>query len=135
MSDEAAQFAAIKALVPGLPIYDYGRVPGLMNVAGQVNPGSAPDVYGLLSIERRPVPQEGTRVGRTQRLGYRASLRIAARSASVVRVQVKDASNALDGTTLTVGGVKSTPLHHDSSTAPDPDDGYYAALHQWTYAL
>lgn len=135
MSDEAAQFAAIKALIPGLEVYDYGRVPGLKNVSGQLNPGHAPTRYVLLSIERRFVPQEGTRAGRTQRIGYRAALRICAKTPSECRAAAKTVSTALDGAALTVAGAKSTPLHHDSSASPEADDGYYAALHQWTYAL
>ncbi|WP_394289505.1 hypothetical protein [Microbacterium sp.] len=135
MSDEAAQFAAIKALLPDLPIYDYGRVPGMKNAAGTTNPGATPDVYGLLSIERRYIPQEGTRIGRTQRLGYRVALRIVARSASECRVAAKRSSDTIDGTSLSLVGRKSTPLHHETSTPPEIDDGWYSALHQWTYAL
>lgn len=132
-ADENPQFAAIKALV-SLPLYDYGQVPGQMNPATKVmNPAVTPPLtaYGLLSIERRTVDRATDRVGRNETTGWRISIRVCAKSAHQVRQVAKTVTAALEG--VRIGG--STPIRHESSTSAEPDDGWYAALHEWTYAL
>ena len=129
-ADETAEHAAIKALVP-LALYDYGQVPGLLNPATKVNnPGQTPTSYGLLSIERRYVDRATDRVGRNATEGWRISIRVCAKSAHQTRFAAKGVNDALEGVRLP----GSTPIRHESSTSVEPDDGYYTALHEWTYA-
>ena len=132
---EVDQFDAIKSLV-SLPLYDYDRVPGLLNsTTGVQNPGDTPTAYGLLSIERRYVPPAIARVGRTATTGWRVAIRVCAKSPHEARTKVADVNTALNGATVTVAGLRSTPLWHDSSTSVEPAEKVFSALHQWTYAL
>lgn len=134
-AEENAHFAAIKALVV-LPLYDYDRVPGLLDsTTGKPNPGQTPTAYGLLSIERRYVDPSTAKAGRTSTTGWRVGIRVCAKSPNECREQVAAVAEALAGETVTVSGARSTPLWHDSSTAVEPETGYFSSLHQWTYAL
>lgn len=133
---ENTHFAAIKALVLSLPLYDYDRVPGLLDsTTGKPNPGQTPTAYGLLSVERRYVDPAVARAGRTSTTGWRVGVRVCAKSPNECREQVATLAEALTGETVTVTGVRSTPLWHDSSTAVESGSNYFSSLHQWTYAL
>jgi hypothetical protein len=125
--------ALLKASNLGDDVYDYGQVPG-----ADGNDGVMPTAFVLLHIDRRYVPP--TRAGGTDRTGYRASVRFVgttAHNARVIGGWVNDAFEVTPGRgkRITVGGVDSTPLTHESTTAVESDDGRYSGLVAYTYAL
>lgn len=135
-TDETLHFAAVKALITSPTVYEYGTVPGLLNpVTGANNTGTLPSRFALLTVERRYVPPLADRVGRTDRTGWRISVRVAGSTPLEVRTALKNVTAALDGVRVTVGDQVSTPIKHETSTAMDPADKRYTALTQWTYAL
>lgn len=137
MTDEQDVWDALKALLVatnlGADVYDYGKVPG-----ADGNAGSLPDVYALLSVERRYV--EPRQAGGTSVTGWRASVRYVGTSAHNARViggWVRDAFEVSPGRgkKVTVGGIESTPITHETTSSVEPDDGRYSGLSQWTLAL
>jgi hypothetical protein len=136
MSDQE-HWSALAALLHGTDlgsdVYDYGKVPG-----ADGNDGVLPDAFALLYIERRYVPP--TRAGGTDRTGYRASVRFVGTTTPNARVIGGWVSSAFEispgrGKRITVGGVDSTPLTHESTTAVEKDDGRFSGLVVYTYAL
>lgn len=128
---------ALQALVAtsplGADLYDYGKVPG-----ADGNLGDMPEAFALLSIARRFAPP--TRNGGTDRTGYRASFRYVGtnpRNARLVGEWIRAALETTPGRgkRITVGGVDSTPLTHESTTAVEKDDGLYSGQVVYTYAL
>jgi len=137
MTDEQAQWDALKALLTageiGDHVYDFGRVPGEKDV-----PGDTPDAFVLLSVERRYVAPN--RAGGTDRTGWRVSCRFVDTSAANARLVGGWVRAALESTPgrgrrITVNGVTSTPITHETTSAVEADDGRYSGLSQWTYAL
>ena len=131
----AAVVAALSTAGVALPVYDYGEVPGSQSPAGDLNPGTTPTAYGLLSLERRYTPTHVDRVGRTEVTGWRVSLRVSGMSPTEVRVQTGRVFDALSGLVLVITGHRSTPVRHEASTDPAPDGDRYSALEQFTYTL
>lgn len=110
-------------------IYDYGKVPG-----ADGNEGTLPNIYGLLSVERRggvPVRRAAT----TGRTGWRASLRVVGRTTDEARWALKQVSDGLNEQRLTIAGGTTTRIQSESEQAPGPDAGRQSALSTWTYAL
>jgi hypothetical protein len=111
------------------PLYDYGKVPG-----ADGNEGLLPDIYGLLTVERRgglPLRRAAT----TGRTGWRTTVRVVGRTTDEARWALKQVSDALNEQTLTIAGLLTTPIQTESEQAPGPDDGRQSALSSWTYAL
>lgn len=128
---------AAKALLAETPldsdVYDYGKVSGEPG-----NGSKLPNAFALLSVERRYVLPN--RQGGTAVTGWRVSVRFVGTTAANARRiggWVRDAFESTPGRgkRLTVLGVESTPVTHESTTAVEPDDGRYSGLSQWTFAL
>lgn len=129
--DASAHWGAIKALLTptvGANIFDYGKVPG-----ADGNSGTLPTTYVLLTVERRHV--DPTTAGRSAVTGWRVSCRFVGNSTPNARAVGNWVTAALNEQRLTVGGLTSTPITHESTTAVESDDGMYSGLSQWTYAL
>lgn len=129
--DERKHVAAIKtllnaALSPNLA-YDYGTVPG-----ADGNAGTLPPIFVLLGLERRYV--EPTGAGRTTRSGWRLTVRYIGRTTDEARWAAAKVAQAME-TRLTVDGVVSTPVTHESTQAIAPDDGRFSGWAAYTYAL
>jgi hypothetical protein len=127
----------LSALLTATPldsaVYDYGKVPGESGNAGQL-----PTAFALLSIERRYVAPN--RSGGTDRTGYRVSVRFVADTAFNARIVggwVRDGLESTPGRgkRITVGGVESTPLTHESTTAVEKDEDRFSGLVTYTLAL
>ncbi len=110
-------------------IYDYGTVPG-----ADGNAGSLPPIYVLLTIERRYAPVSRN-VGLASRSGWRVTTRYVGRTVDEARWAAMKITDALDGARLTVDDYVSTPVQHESTTAIELDEGRFAGLTVWTYAL
>lgn len=128
---------AMKALLTASPlgddVYAYGEVPGETG-----NDGVLPDAFVLLSLQRRYV--EPREAGRTTITGWRASVRYVDTTAVNARRVGGWVSTAFEtrpgyGRRITVNGVESTPITHESTTDVSPDDGRYSGLSHWTFAL
>ncbi|HEY0891236.1 MAG TPA: hypothetical protein VGE38_16665 [Nocardioides sp.] len=138
MSDDEV-WEAVKALLltaPGFKgqhVYDDDEVPG-----SNGNPGTLPPAFAVLSVERRYVPPN--RQGGTARVGYRAAVRHVGTTATNARRVGKWVQDALEsspgrGKKITVGGVKSTAITHESTNAVAKDGTEHSGLSQWTLAL
>lgn len=135
--DEQDVWEALQALLVvtdlGKNVYDYGEVPGESG-----NPGDLPDTYVVLSVERRYVPPSSS--GGTNVTGWRASARYvdtnpvnARRAGALVRRGFEISRGR--GRSITVAGITSTPIAHESTRSVGPDSGRYSGLSQWTLAL
>lgn len=113
---------ALTATLGANRVYDYGEV-------GQ----PLPSIFVVLGIERRFV--EPRRAGRAGRSGWRVTFRYVGRSVDEARWAGLKVAAAIDEQVLTIGGVKSTPVTHESTTAIAPDDGRYSGLVVYTYVL
>jgi hypothetical protein len=114
-------------------VYDYGKVPGQSG-----NPGELPTKFALLSVARRYVPPN--RSGGTTVTGYRASVRFVGSSpvnARIIGGWVREAfeSQPGRGKRITLAGVKSTVITHETTTEVEPDDGMYSGVTTYTLAL
>lgn len=110
-------------------IYGYGEVPG-----GDGKDGELPDIYGLLSLQRRfdAAPRKSGRSGRS---GWRISVRCVGTTVDEVRWARLQVATAIEGLRITVDDVESTPISHERSTAIAPDDGRQSGLVEFTFAL
>lgn len=126
--------ALLKATPLGQDVYEYGGVPGETG-----NPGVLPAQFVLLSVERRYV--EPRQAGGTSVTGWRASIRyvgsITASNARLLGEWVRQAFETSPGRgkRITVDGVTSTPIAHETTSSVEPDDGMYSGLSSWTLAL
>lgn len=129
--DTRDHVAALTAALahPELPVFEYGEVPGLNG-----NPGSTPDQYVLLQVERRTVPNVRM-VGLASRTGWRITVRPVAPDATRCRWALNHVSTRLEGCTLSVGGFDSIPLQHETTDSVTPDEGLFSAVARWTYSL
>jgi hypothetical protein len=109
-------------------VYDYGKVPGFDG-----NAGPPPKIFALPTLERRYVGPR--RAGRAGRSGWRLSVRYVGRTVDEARWALNEITVAIDERRLTIGGVTSTPVTHESTTDIAPDDGRYSGLTVWVYAL
>jgi hypothetical protein len=109
-------------------VYDYGRVPGANN-----NSGTVPDIFALLGFERRYV--EPYHAGRATRSGWRLTVRYVGRTVDEARWAALKVATALNEVRVTIGGIESTPITHESTQAIAPDDGRFSGWSAWIYAL
>ena len=65
---------------------------------------------------------------------YRATTRAVAKNVTTAREMRRRAAQ-IEGTSLTVGGEKTTPIQFEAEDAINPDDGYFSGLTYWTFAL
>lgn len=124
--DERLHRDALEALVAG-PLngkaYDYDGTPTTL-----------PNIFTLLSIERRYVPPR-TGSGLSGRSGWRVAFRYVGRTVDEARWAGLKIAQALDQQRLSVGGFTSTPITHESTAAIESDDGRFSGLAVYTYAL
>lgn len=129
--DASAHWDAIKALLTASPLgdhaYDFGKVPG-----ADGNSGTLPTTYVLLTVERRYAAPNN---GRSAVTGWRVSCRFVGTTSPNARAVGNWVTAALNEARVTVGGVQSTPITHESTNSVEPDDGMYSGLSQWIYAL
>jgi hypothetical protein len=109
-------------------VCDYGGVPGADN-----NPGTVPDLFALPAFERRYV--EPYHAGRATRSGWRLTVRYVGRTVDEARWAALKVATALNEVRVTIGGIESTPITHESTQAIAPDDGRFSGWSVWTYAL
>lgn len=132
--DERLHATAVKtaldaALAPDVTCYEYGQVPG-----ADGNAGTVPDIYVLLTVERRHA--EATHLpARITRTGWRVTTRPVGTTANEVRLATLRITQALDGVRLSIDSLESTPVAQESSNPPELLDGRFEALTRWTYAL
>lgn len=115
--------AAIAATEDDLPVYDYGK-----------EPATLPAILSLLGIERR-FAEQSRAVGLPSRSGWRITTRYVGTTVDEARWAELKVTDALDGARLTISGFTSTPVRHESSTAPVLDEGRYVGFSVWTYVL
>jgi hypothetical protein len=140
VTDERAHFTALKTLLDAAlsprVTYDYGTVPGFDN-----NTGTRPTIFALLAIERRQVPVTRSTATPT-RSGWRVSVTVVGAFPDNVRQYAEKVTQALDGVRLTVDGVTSTPVQHESTQAIQRDtsiavgqSGAFSGVSMWTFVL
>lgn len=130
----ADHYAALTAALAPLPVYEYGRVPGMKRDDGHgSNPGQTPASYGLLQVERVYL-ESATAARLSRRTSWRASLRAVGKSPADCKAALS-ALGAVENARLTIDARTSTPVAHESSEAPAPDDGWHSALVRFTYSL
>lgn len=121
--------AAIEADLGGWQVYDYGQVPG---ADGQ--PGTLPNIYALLSVERRGNSQIRT-VARTTRTGWRFTVRVVGRTVNEARWALAKVAEAVNEVVIVVADEQTTPIQFERDQAPELDEDRYTALSSWTLAL
>lgn len=121
--------AAIQYFEDDLPVYDYGRVPG-----ADGNAGTLPNIYALLSVERRGNPQIRASA-RTTRTGWRFTVRVVGRTTNEARWALAKVAGAVNEAVLVVGDEQTTPIQFERDQAPELDEGRHAALSSWTLAI
>lgn len=65
---------------------------------------------------------------------YRATTRSVAKTLSNAR-EMRRRAAGLEGITVTVGGVVSSPIMFETEEIIGPDDGWFSGLTSWTFAL
>lgn len=129
----AAIKSAIDAQFGEWHAYEYGEAPG-----DPQNPDAAeraeplPPIFAQVAVERRFVPPRRS-TAQAGRSSWRVSVRAVGRSASEALWAWRRVNLALDEASLVIGDAVTTPLQHESSTSPEPDDGRFSALALFTY--
>lgn len=120
--------AALTATVGANRVYDYDDLPG-----SNGNAGDLPDIFVLVSIERRYNPNLNlaAMAGST---GWRVAVRSVGRTIDETRWAMFKVATALNEKRLTVAAKSTTPIQFESDQAPELDDGRFAALSLWTFA-
>lgn len=124
----AVRAAVTAALAPAWTAYDYGKVPG-----ADGNPGVLPNIFCLVSIERRFNPNLHLSAQATSG-GWRVSVRSLGRTADESRWAMARVTQALNEARVTVEGRVSSPIQFESDQNPVLDDTRYSGLSSWTYA-
>lgn len=129
---EAATTAISTALAPW-EVFDYGHVPG-----ADGNEGDLPDIYALLTVERRANPNLRLSA-QASRVGWRLTVRVVGTDVDETRWALRQVSAALNERRLPIvvsddETRPTSPIQFESDQSPEPDDGRYAALSSWTYA-
>lgn len=128
---------AIKAAVgertePWL-LYSYSEVPGDKNNPIEAERNKAlPNLYAMLTVERKYL-QANRRNAQASRTSWRATIRMVGRSVDEALWLDQKVTLALNEQRLVIGGRATTPLQHESSTSPEPDDGRCSGLVIYTY--
>ena len=65
---------------------------------------------------------------------YRLTVRAVAKTVSNAR-EMRRRGEQIEGTTITVDGVESTPVQFETSQPIGPDDGWYSGLTSYTFAV
>jgi hypothetical protein len=116
----AAAFIAALAAANAVP-YDYDEIP-------------------------KPLPAYYTEVTVTRRFGgvmrgekptttlYRGTTRAVAKNVTTAR-EMRRRAASLEGTTITVGGIVSTPIQFETEEPIGLDEGYQSGLTTWTWAI
>lgn len=125
---------ALDEMLPDLPLFEYGKVPGLKDSKGVANPGITPTRYALVSIERIPYDNNSA-VRLSRRTLWRVSLRAVGQGNPQNCRSAMALLLALENERLTIDGLSSTPLALESAQDAQPDDGWYSALLRFTYAI
>lgn len=129
---KAIREAVSEALGPS-DAYDYGKVPG-----ADGNDGRLPDIYALVSVERRFNPTLRLS-GQSGVIGWRAAVRVVGRTPDETRWALMFVASALNEARLAIltedGPKSTTPIQFESEQAPEKDDSRYSALSLWTYSL
>lgn len=120
--------AAIKAQIGVNEVYEYGKVPG-----ADGNKGSLPDMFVLVSLERRSNPNLRLSA-QASTAGWRLSARGLGRTVPECQWLMWRISVALNEQFLTVGGRLTTPLQFDPGSPPTFDSGKYVADDFYTFA-
>lgn len=132
--DERLVRDAVVAALPGVNVYDYGKVPGSKGPDGTTNSGVMPDNFALIALERTYVePVRTTR--RPSRSGWRLQLRYVGRTPDNARL-TKLKVEAIDGEVLTVAGHEpSTPVVFESADRITPDEGKFSGESIYTFTF
>lgn len=131
--DEQAHVDALTDLLTGPlngHVYSHGKVPG-----ADGNDGDLPDIYVVLTLERRYAGDAPRKAGYVSRSGWRVLVRGVGRTVKEARWALVQATSALEDVHLVIDETRSTPITHESSTPIAPDDGRQSGLVEWTYAL
>lgn len=100
---------------------------------GELDNKPLPAIFALVSVERRFVfPDRG---GMSSRSSWRALVRYTGLTSWEAERASSKVATALDGTRLTVDGVTSTPLLHESTDAIRRDEGRFSGESRYTYTL
>lgn len=130
--DEKAHATVLRALLLeplNQHVYSHGQIPG-----ADGNEGSLPDIYVVLTVERRyaGAPRKS---GSTTRSGWRVLVRGVGRTVNEARWALTQATEALEDVRIVIDDVASTRITFETSTPIAPDDGRQSGLVEWTYAL
>lgn len=132
--DERLVRDAVVALLAGVSVYDYGRVPGSKGPDGTTVPGQMPNDFALIALERTYVEPARTS-GRPSRSGWRLQLRYVGRTPDNARL-TKLKVEAVDGAVLTVAGADpSTPVVFESADRIVPDEGKFSGESVYTFTF
>lgn len=125
----AAIKAAVNAELGDVECYEYDEVPGVNG-----NDGTEPRKYAVFSIERRYNPNLnlGAKAGTG---GWRAAVRAVGTTVDEARWVMFKTALALNEARLSIGSARTTPIQFESDQAPEYDDGRFAGLALYTYAL
>lgn len=129
----AAIKAAVNVRIEPWTLYSYSEVPGDKNnpIEAQRNK-PLPNLYALLTVERKYL-QANRRNAQASRTSWRATLRMVGRTVDEALWLDDKVTLALNEQRLVIGGRTSTPLQHESSTTPEPDEGRCSGLVSYTY--
>lgn len=131
---------AIKAAIDaqfgtsGWHAYNFGEAPGdPQNPVEAQRRLSLPPIYALVAVERRNLPWRRSVTAQAGRSGWRAAVRAMGRSVDESLWALDRVHLALDEAILTVGGMVTTPIQHETSLSPEWDSGRFSALSAFTY--
>ena len=97
-------------------------------------PSVLPPAYSEVEVTRRGGGNR-RKGGPDGRFGlFTITQRTVGRNAKALRAH-RDATAAIEGLTLTVGGFVSTPIAFEGADPISPDDGWYVGFRTFTYAL
>lgn len=139
--DERDHLTAIKSALTTLHphmsghLYSAGLVPGATGPDGSTNPGTLPDWWVQIHLERRfAAPSKMGK--RAHRSGWRLILRAVDSHPDNTRLLLSQVAD-LEGTRLTVDTNESTPLLHEPVSGGEvkPDDGFFSAASGFTYLI
>lgn len=115
--------------------YGYDDVPGMRSTAGAINAGAIPDIYVLLSVQRR-FADVNIRAGAARGVNaVRLSTRVVGRTedeAAWARLKV---AGVIEEQIVAFDNVDSTPVWFENEDPIVFDEGRYSGLTRWTYQV
>lgn len=123
------QYAAWVSLLSGLsewPAFSYGAVPGV-----EGNEGTEPVKYLLVDVQRMAVAAPVSPL----RTGWRVMVLAADTSPANVRLALDRVAAVVESRRVTLGGVSSTPIMHESTDGPERDGARFSGSSSWTYVM